>query len=81
MAFKLTNFSALKYTNGFTEWHYRPKDDSSRAIKSFGYFQPALALINGGDRIIISDNTVFIDGFFFIMSNEVKLKVICEHYA
>ena len=54
MAFKSHELSVLAYANGFTLWHYRTEDALEAVAGAAGYFDPACAMLRGGDQIIVN---------------------------
>ena len=54
MAFTIRDLSVLAYANGFTQWHYKAKNDSLAAVNGENYFSDASDMLATGDMIVIS---------------------------
>jgi hypothetical protein len=54
MAFAIRDLSVLAYANGFTQWHYKPGDDSLAAAATDNFFADASDMMAAGDMIIVS---------------------------
>lgn len=63
MSFKNKDMSVIAYANGFTLWHYKTNEDTTKQlIDNSKYFVTLYTLMNAGDIVIanLKDETAFL---------------------
>ena len=63
MSFKNKDMSVIAYANGFTLWHYKTNEDTTKQlIDNSKYFAKLYTLMNAGDIVIanLKDETAFL---------------------